>query len=810
MEFIAQAFENIGYPFSSPEDKSSGLRVDVFYIRNADGSIRWVWPAHLKEPLVLKFYSIQGWRSILFSMVLRWVFLLRLQRFVFSRATLIVNRTENPDFMIEGKWALFTGTMGPNRKAVIYTETDTTPIFIKIPLGKNSIELVKNECDNLLKLSALNPSAFIFPKVIFHSDKAVAITDISDSGKRSTLLTDNHCKAIQAMSLIDRKDIILRDVPAWKQALQYFETYKENHDSRLPAGLIRKVEQLIQSIDDSKVVTTGLVHGDFTPWNLFIKNGELRIYDWELSDAGCPLGYDAFHFIFQQAILVDRVSWTDIEKRIQQAYQEGLLKQVLPIDNDNWQDYLNYYLVIHVLTHIDLYSKQEHWHTQVLWLFRTWSEALTSSLQKVVSHRKLLIIDLFDDLQNKSYAALKFTDGLPENHDAYSDIDLCMSQETASGLLNALKKHILVSNIICRKKSFMYACEIVCLDGSSLHVDLIWNIKYKNYQMLSIEDMLQNNSISPYGVKLASISMNARYIALFYALNHAEIPAKYLHYLNSLKESKHELDVLLLQYSEGGDCGNKIKQLVYSTKENRGYRWLVNTVRYFLDTCRSFLGRSGCVITFSGVDGAGKSTVIEIIKQQIDKQVRTKVIVLRHRPSLLPILSVWTKGREVAEREAALSLPHTGVNQNVLSSLIRFTYYYADYLIGQFAIYLKYVRRGYVVLYDRYYFDFINDAKRSNIQLSRKLTKACYRFLLQPDLNFFLYADPAVILNRKKELDAVTIKELTNNYLQLFDEFNNRNTHQRYYPIENVDLETTIPYIMTVIKRRNDHDKKNH
>jgi aminoglycoside phosphotransferase (APT) family kinase protein len=106
------------------------------------------------------------------------------------------------------------------------------------------------------------------------------------------------------MSLIDRKDIILRDVPAWKQALQYFETYKENHDSRLPAGLIRKVEQLIQSIDESKVVTTGLVHGDFTPWNLFIKNGELRIYDWELSDAGCPLGYDAFHFIFQQAILI--------------------------------------------------------------------------------------------------------------------------------------------------------------------------------------------------------------------------------------------------------------------------------------------------------------------------------------------------------------------------------------------------------------------------------------------------------------------------------------------------------------------------
>lgn len=207
----------------------------------------------------------------------------------------------------------------------------------------------------------------------------------------------------------------------------------------------------------------------------------------------------------------------------------------------------------------------------------------------------------------------------------------------------------------------------------------------------------------------------------------------------------------------------------------------------------------GFIITFSGVDGAGKSTVISEVSELIEKRYRRPVKVLRHRPSLLPILSVWTKGKEKAQQDVINSLPRQGSNKNSLSSFLRFAYYYTDYIFGQFVIYLKYVLRGKIVLYDRYYFDFIADGKRSNIQLPKKLTETGYHLLMKPKFNFFLYAEPEKILSRKKELSYQSICNLTKEYSQLFSKLGNQNQKSKYLSIENNDLDTTLGTIMNTI-----------
>ena len=43
---------------------------------------------------------------------------------------------------------------------------------------------------------------------------------------------------------------------------------------------------------------TCLSHGDFTPWNMLVKEGAYRLIDWEMA-AERPLGYDLFFFIYQ-------------------------------------------------------------------------------------------------------------------------------------------------------------------------------------------------------------------------------------------------------------------------------------------------------------------------------------------------------------------------------------------------------------------------------------------------------------------------------------------------------------------------------
>jgi thymidylate kinase len=128
--------------------------------------------------------------------------------------------------------------------------------------------------------------------------------------------------------------------------------------------------------------------------------------------------------------------------------------------------------------------------------------------------------------------------------------------------------------------------------------------------------------------------------------------------------------------------------------------------------------------------------------------------------------------------------------------MLRFAYYFSDYIFGQFYVYLRYTRTGTVVLYDRYYFDFIVDSRRSNITIPEKFARFCYCLLMKPDLNFFLYADAATILKRKQELSASTIKDLTDRYKSLFQELGFSSKRNKYHAIENNNLDETISRII--------------
>ncbi|MFM2047800.1 MAG: hypothetical protein RI955_346, partial [Bacteroidota bacterium] len=234
---------------------------------------------------------------------------------------------------------------------------------------------------------------------------------------------------------------------------------------------------------------------------------------------------------------------------------------------------------------------------------------------------------------------------------------------------------------------------------------------------------------------------------------------------------------------------------ILAKPENKGIKGIVNKINYMADTIKDWFQWDGIVITFSGVDGAGKSTIIENIKAKVEKQMRCRTVVIRHRPSLLPIISALQHGKAKAEQMSMQTLPRQGKNKSSVSSLIRFAYYYFDYFVGQFYVQLKYVSRGYVVLYDRYYFDFVHDARRSNIDLSKNFTEPFYSFLLKPKLNFFLTAPADLILKRKQELSAETINELTAEYTAHFAKLSKKFSNSKYLVVNNIVLDETIETI---------------
>ncbi|WP_298118731.1 hypothetical protein [Flavobacterium sp.] len=780
-------FNLIGYSIST-ETKNASNVVNLLSINNPDGSPRWIWNAKCSKPLFLKFYNVGSNRAFAFSLLIKIVFIFKLQKLVFKKRSYSFSKLENSIIDLNENWALFTGTVGPNNKGILYANN----CFYKIATTPNARNLIKKEFEILQKLNNVS-SSFEVPVVINYNENILQLSDISTNGKRIKNLSHEHINTISELNNIETNFVKISN---WQLFQNLKNDFIKIDDQRIPKNMIRKINGLLNEISENKFIELTFSHGDFTQWNLFEKNNKLAIYDFELASCDKPKGFDFFHFMIQNSVLVNHKSW---KKIIEDSTKLGKSE----LFNDNvatTYSYLKWYLLINCMHYLKVYSEQKEWHLQIDWLLKTWNEALNTFLTHSYSPRQLIIMDLFDSIQNQEYAALKFQNGFPEKLDLNSDIDLIIDKKNNLSIVQYLKNHTLVSKITIVERSFMNTIQVFTIDGEMLSLDLIWKLKRRNLELFDAKKLISRNIISSFGVKNASNIDTARYLVLFYILNNSKIPAKYLVYEQAIQNSKKPFDLIIKEYFVDSSKNRQVLlNFIEKNKQNKGTNYLKNTINYLVDTVKNLKKNNGFTITFSGVDGAGKSTVIENIAYKIEKQLRKPVIILRHRPSVLPILSVWTKGKEKAHQDTISSLPRQGKNASFISSMLRFSYYYFDYLFGQFVIYFKYISRGYVVIYDRYYFDFINDSKRSNIVLPKSISKLGYLFLLKPKFNFFLFADANVILNRKKELTKETIEELTNNYSSLFNSLRMKSKVSIYESINNEELDVTLNHIVKTI-----------
>lgn len=426
-----------------------------------------------------------------------------------------------------------------------------------------------------------------------------------------------------------------------------------------------------------------------------------------------------------------------------------------------------------------------------------------------MNQRQEFLVYFFKEMKSLRYALLKFiyasADEIPES----SDVDMLVSQLDLGRILKIVEQGKNIERVQFHKKSFATFTCLLFQDGSYLELDFLHRFDRKGILYLDAPMVLDDHVLLKSGLKVASHSYNFEYVLLFYLLNDAVVPQKYRDYFSASSAAernsifihmtaKYGVNINVLEdlYSMHSRHNKKVKNRIVSFPVNKGVHFLYHKCRYFTDVLRDAIRQRGITITFSGVDGAGKSTLIEEVNDVLRIKFRHRTVVLRHRPSVLPILSSFVHGKKNAESRTRERLPRQGTNSSVLSSFFRFMYYYFDYLFGQFYIYFKYTLRGYTVLYDRYYFDFIIDSKRTNIVLSKKFMRWGYRFIFKPELNVFLYADPDVIRGRKQELDANTIQQLTTDYKQLFQELGRNGKKRNYLTIDNINKQETLQQVM--------------
>ena len=176
---------------------------------------------------------------------------------------------------------------------------------------------------------------------------------------------------------------------------------------------------------------------------------------------------------------------------------------------------------------------------------------------------------------------------------------------------------------------------------------------------------------------------------------------------------------------------------------------------------RRYLRPSGVVMAILGVDGAGKSTVIDAILPALNAATHNAVVVQHLRPSVLPALA-RLKGKN-AMPSGPVREPHGATPSGVLGSLLRLAYLTLDYVLGYWLwTRPKIAKQPTVLVFDRYAYDMALDPRRFRIGLSGRVAAWFAALAPKPDMIVCLHGSPEVIAARKGELSEAETRRQIN------------------------------------------------
>lgn len=195
------------------------------------------------------------------------------------------------------------------------------------------------------------------------------------------------------------------------------------------------------------------------------------------------------------------------------------------------------------------------------------------------------------------------------------------------------------------------------------------------------------------------------------------------------------------------------------------------TVQHFLyEMFRRTQRTPASMIAVVGPDGVGKTTFIELLRQELCRVMvkdNDAIEVSHFRPNVFPNIKKLVSGKCYDESQERFTDPHRASPAGAISSLMRLGYYWLDYLLGYWLIIRSRCIAGKIYVFDRYFYDFIVDPRRSRIRLPAWVRKGFLAMTPKPDVVFFLDCDADVISTRKQELSRDEIQRQLDEYRRL-------------------------------------------
>lgn len=382
------------------------------------------------------------------------------------------------------------------------------------------------------------------------------------------------------------------------------------------------------------------------------------------------------------------------------------------------------------------------------------------------------IISLLNKEAN--YAVLRNFEGLPDNNNS-RDIDIIITRDSYKRVKESLVT--LIDNSGWKIITYLHSDRLisyVCATTAEEHTDIIqWDFFFDTsvwgIQLMSADEFLTNKKFNGF---LYYIDTDGQFLDK--NLYNRAVGSKYPEKYRATREAAEHLPAVEKKIKELFGCNNVaecdkksgkslILKALWHNLKKRPFS-LIGGIIYFLYT---FIGnyicsRTGFSIGFTGPDGSGKTTVIDMLLERIAPVFGTAHKYYHFRPMLFGNLGEVAHSAGIKkEVDRNFDKPHRGAKTGKLSSLARLAYYSIDYIIGYFIKVKTVTRITRVVVFDRYFTDIICDSRRSRIYLSPKFLYAWKRLFI-PSLNYniLLTASSNTILARKRELNEEGIKTI--------------------------------------------------
>ncbi|MDQ7786905.1 MAG: hypothetical protein RDU01_04805 [Thermodesulfovibrionales bacterium] len=218
----------------------------------------------------------------------------------------------------------------------------------------------------------------------------------------------------------------------------------------------------------------------------------------------------------------------------------------------------------------------------------------------------------------------------------------------------------------------------------------------------------------------------------------------------------------LTPFFESGKLDETVKfrkKIIFSLYLNnvkkRTIKFLSNLALFYLHEIKLRLFATRYFLSIIGPDGTGKTTIINALTDLFVDVFKTKhsnICVFHFRPLLLPNLKkLFSLGRHKGIEED-FTKPHRAKPSGVILSIFRLLYYFIDYTIGYLIKVKPLFARNKIVIFDRYYYDFIVDPARARIKLPKIIPITLMKLLPMPAIVIFLDNKAEIIYKRKQEL----------------------------------------------------------